>query len=382
MKYGFFILAFALMFALFSYVHIRGIQLFPHGTARVFFSASYIFLLILMFLGLFLDHQLSQSLSSVLTSIGYTYFLVVIYMAMSFLLTDLVRLVHHFTPFTADNMLLIRQWSAAGSIVLITIVLIIGGWKFNHPVVVEQDIVLEKNLPRDELTIVAASDLHLGNGIGKKHLDKYVRMINEQKPDLILLLGDLTDRSLGPVLQQHLQEELLRLKAPLGIYAIRGNHEYYSGKPDAISLFLQESGIRLLRDSACLVDDSFYLIGRDDRTNPERKNLQEIVAGLEQNRPKILLDHQPYQLEEAEKNGIDLQLSGHTHDGQFFPFSLVVRSMFEKAHGYHRRGNTHYYISSGLGIWGPLYRIGTQSELVVIHLKSVDAQTNASEQME
>jgi len=124
-----------------------------------------------------------------------------------------------------------------------------------------------------------------------------------------------------------------------------------------------------LRDSVCLVDSSFYLIGRDDRTNTKRKSLKELVTGLNVNLPRILMDHQPYHLDEAEKNNIDFQISGHTHNGQFFPGNLFVKKIYELGYGYLKKGNSHFYVSSGLGIWGPQYRIGTESELVVIHLK-------------
>ena len=209
----------------------------------------------------------------------------------------------------------------------------------------------------------------LGNSIDIQMLRKYVKLINAQHPDIVLLLGDITDRSASPLSEQNMKTELQSIHAPLGTYAIRGNHEYYSGKPKAIAGYLKASGITVLIDSACLVDNSFYIIGRDDRTNSKRKPLSEMVQGLDKDIPKILLDHQPFKLKDAEQNGIDLQLSGHTHDGQFFPGNLYVKKMFELGHGYLKKGKTHYYISSGLGIWGPHYRIGTQSELVEIRLK-------------
>jgi predicted MPP superfamily phosphohydrolase len=97
--------------------------------------------------------------------------------------------------------------------------------------------------------------------------------------------------------------------------------------------------------------------------------LQDLVAKTNPTLPLILLDHEPYHLEEAEQNGIDLQFSGHTHDGQLWPGSLLVKSIYELACGYVKKGNTHYYVSSGLGLWGPLFRIGTDSELVVFKIR-------------
>ena len=114
--------------------------------------------------------------------------------------------------------------------------------------------------------------------------------------------------------------------------------------------------------------DQLYIIGRDDESNPQRKSLSQLTAGLDRSKPILLLDHQPHHLEQAQQAGIDFQLSGHTHRGQVFPINLIVDRMYERSHGYHRRGHTQYYVSSGIGIWGGKYRIGTQSEYVVIQL--------------
>jgi predicted MPP superfamily phosphohydrolase len=216
---------------------------------------------------------------------------------------------------------------------------------------------------------VAECDIHLGISIDKKRLQGYVKMINDQHPDIVLLAGDVSDRSMIPVIKQNMLEEFRSIKSKLGVYAINGNHEHYAETPTATADYLKEAGIIVLRDSACLVDSSFYVVGRDDRSYANRKSLNEIVKGLDPKYPRILMDHQPYHLEEAEKNNIDLQLSGHTHNGQFFPGNLFVRKMYELGYGYLKKGKTQYYVSSGLGLWGPQYRIGTQSELVVIHLK-------------
>jgi hypothetical protein len=167
-----------------------------------------------------------------------------------------------------------------------------------------------------------------------------------------------------------MEEELKQIKATLGVYAINGNHEYYSERPNSTSEFLQNKcGITVLRDSVALINNSLYVVGRDDRTNSKRNSLAEVMAGLDHTKPIILLDHQPFHLEEAEQNGVDIQISGHTHDGQIFPGNLIVKKMYEIGSGYKKKGNTHYYVSSGLGLWGPQYRIGTQSEIGVITLK-------------
>ena len=188
-------------------------------------------------------------------------------------------------------------------------------------------------------------------------------MIYAEHPDLVLIAGDIVDFSFRPVIEDDMASEFRRIEAP--VYACLGNHEYYAGEPDA-EQFYREAGINLLIDSSVAVD-GVRVIGRDDRTNPKRKSLSQLVG--DDSLYTIVLDHQPYHLEEAERQGVDFQLSGHTHRGQVWPLSWVTDALYECSWGSHQRGATHYYVSSGLGIWGAKYRIGTQSEYVVAQIR-------------
>lgn len=171
--------------------------------------------------------------------------------------------------------------------------------------------------------------------------------------------------SIRPLLEENMAEEFRRIQVP--VYACLGNHEYYSGEPEA-QRFYREARINLLQDASAAFSD-LTIIGRDDRTNRRRKLLKDIVARADLNKYTILLDHQPFHLEQAERAGIDFQFSGHTHHGQVWPVSWITDYIYECAFGHHQRGNTHYYVSSGLGIWGGKYRIGTRSEYLVVTVK-------------
>ena len=162
-------------------------------------------------------------------------------------------------------------------------------------------------------------------------------------------------------------EELAELKAPLGIYMVPGNHEYISGIRKSMQ-FINETPIRLLRDEIVTLPGGIQIIGRDDRSNTSRLSLQELAKNMDPAKPVILLDHQPYDLSDTEKAGIDLQFSGHTHRGQVWPISLITDHLFDQSYGYRRWGNSHIYVSSGLSLWGPPFRIGTDSELVVFNI--------------
>jgi predicted MPP superfamily phosphohydrolase len=177
--------------------------------------------------------------------------------------------------------------------------------------------------------------------------------------------------NLNPVIRGRINENLLEIEAPFGVYAVPGNHEYIGGDATKTAEFYKSSNIKYLKDEISEIDNLLILIGRDDRSNRRRLSLETLCGQVknEKNLPLILLDHQPFQLDEAVKNNITLMLSGHTHDGQVFPISLIVSSMYEIASGYKKKENTHFYVSSGLGIWGPPFRIGTQSEIAVITMK-------------
>lgn len=244
-----------------------------------------------------------------------------------------------------------------------------GYYHYQHPNTEVINIVINKSINNNQqaMKVVSISDIHLGYGTNKAQLKKYVNMINAQQPDLILIGGDLIDNSVTPLYAENMQEELSQLKAPLGIYMVPGNHEYISGIKKSVD-FIQSTPIQLLRDTVITLPNGLQLAGRDDRHNPSRLSLQALVQNIDPTKPVILLDHQPYDLQEIEKAGIDLQFSGHTHRGQIWPMSLVTDRLFEQSYGYKQWGNSHIYVSSGLSLWGPPFRIGTNSEMVVFNI--------------
>ena len=168
------------------------------------------------------------------------------------------------------------------------------------------------------------------------------------------------------LLRADMAKEFRRLQAP--VFACLGNHDYYAGEPNS-EKFYRDAGIKLLRDATIDLGNGITLIGRDDRTNKRRKPLKDLMSGVDRNNYLILLDHQPYHLEDAERNGVDFQFSGHTHDGQVWPVNWIEKAIYEDSYGPLMKGHTFYYVSSGLGIWGGKFRIGTQSEYCVVTIE-------------
>ena len=317
--------------------------------------------------------SLPLAVSQVMYEIGTSSIMVLLYLVMTFLVLDLGRLFH-----IIPKSLLYHNWQMAlGIFVFLFAVFLYGNLHYKNKVRVPLELKSSKSLPK-AYRVVMLSDMHVGYHNTRKELARWVDMINAENPDFILVAGDIIDGSMRPLLEERMVEEFHRLKAP--VYACLGNHEYYAGNPEA-QQFYKDAGIHLLIDSVAQIDSCITIIGRDDRTNMRRKPLKELIGtgtmSSERNSRvpvplssyTIVLDHQPYNLDRAEAAGVDFQLSGHTHRGQVWPISWITDRVYECSWGSHQRGKTQFYVSSGIGIWGGKFRIGTQSEYIVATIR-------------
>ena len=344
------------------YIFVRALQTLSGLSLgwKVVFSLGYWLAALALVLSIFvLRHiEMPEVLSQGLFNIGSVWLVFTLYMVLALLITDISRL---FVP-------TLKTYGFVVSFGFTVCLLTYGYFNYKHPDINHLDITLDKPLQGQPMKIVAISDVHLGNGTRKPQLQKFVEMINAQEPDLIIIGGDLIDNSLTPLYQQKMVEELNQLKAPMGIYLAPGNHEYISGM-EACEQFLKGTPIRLLRDSIVTLPNGLQLIGRDDRSNRRRLPIAELMKQADSTKPTLLIDHQPYEVAKKDSLGIDIQFSGHTHRGQVWPLSLLVDNMYEQSHGYRRWSNSHVYVSSGLSLWGPPFRIGTKSDMLVMRVK-------------
>lgn len=327
--------------------------------AKVVVVMLMVFAFLLLFVGFSRHVHLSMPLATAVYEIGTSWLIILLYLFMAFLLLDIGRWVH-LVPAT----FLKNSWSGTLAVTAFMFFIFLYG-NIHYHQKVRQPLMLTtgKTLSR-KMKVVMLSDLHLGYHNRRSEFAKWVDKINEEKADLILVAGDIIDKNIQPLEEQEMHQEFLRLNAP--VVACLGNHEYYGGESNAL-LFYKKADITLLRDSVITVGN-LCIIGRDDRSNPKRKALSELMKGVDRTKYLVVLDHQPIQLEEAEKNGIDFQLSGHTHHGQVWPISWITESIYECAFGEWQRGSTRYYVTSGIGIWGGKFRIGTRSEYVVAEI--------------
>jgi predicted MPP superfamily phosphohydrolase len=194
-------------------------------------------------------------------------------------------------------------------------------------------------------------------------------MINSENPDMVVIVGDLIDNSILPVKKADMCREFERVEARYGIYMSAGNHEYISGI-DACRNYLKTTRIQLLSDSVARPANGVAIVCRDDRQNLRRAKLDSLLTESDKGSFMVVLDHQPNAIAESQKSSVDLHLSGHTHRGQIFPLNLVTDYLFEQSHGYRKWGDTHAYVMTGLSLWGPPFRIGTHSEMLVVDIVS------------
>jgi predicted MPP superfamily phosphohydrolase len=278
----------------------------------------------------------------------------------------------HLLP--VESMPGIRLWLFRG-ITVITLFLIVAGFvNAVTPITQRYDLQIDKSFTggKQAMKIVAVSDVHLGSIIRKRSMRHLSDMIRKEKPDVLLFLGDLIDGSIGPVLRGDLLSYLSLPEIEYGKYAITGNHEYMSDPGRSIP-YIEDKGIRVLKDEVVTLDNGVQLVGRIDRAAMQgfgngRASLESLLAMADPSKPGMVLDHQTADLARRSGTVADLQLSGHTHDGQIWPLTIVTNKIWELDHGWRKFGNTHVIVSSGFGIWGPRMRIGTRPEIVAINL--------------
>jgi predicted MPP superfamily phosphohydrolase len=360
------------------YIYIKGynsIQAFHNF--RVWYLFVFIILASTFVLGKILEARHSSVLSDILNIIGGFWMAFILYSFLFLFLSDIILLALRIPGIvTGGNIMAFRKWAYITTI-LLSFILISGGF-VNALIPHVKSYNLTINKPAgglDSIRIAAVSDIHLGSTIRKRSMKKLSEILVKQEPDLVLLLGDIVDGEIGPVLRDDLLGYFTCPKCKDGLYAITGNHEFIGGAKRTIP-YIESKGIRILKDEVIEIEGGIQLIGRLDRDSKrfygkERKNLSELVTEADLSKPVILLDHQPFDLSEAEKHGIDIQLSGHTHNGQMWPLNYITARMYELSYGYLKKGNTHFIVSSGYGLWGPRVRSGSRSEVLIINIRFV-----------
>lgn len=348
---------------------------------RLLYSIVFFFLAAVFIAAKFLESRHSSVLTDFLNIMGGFWLAFMLYGFMFFLLSDIILLILRITHLVSgDSILLYRKWAFIITVSLSAIFIIGGFINAVIPVIKEYNITINKPAGNiKKLRIAAVSDIHLGSIIRKRSIKKLSVMLQKAEPDLVLLLGDIIDGEIGPVLRGDLLQYFTWPGSNDGLYAITGNHEYIGGGNKTIP-YIESKGIRVLKDEMAILDGGIQLIGRIDRDSfrfygKERLPLNQLMKQADTTKPVILLDHQPFHLDESAKEGVDLQLSGHTHNGQMWPLNYITAKIYELSYGYLKKGNSHFIVSSGYGLWGPRVRSGSRSEVLLINITFNGSET-------
>jgi uncharacterized protein len=322
----------------------------------------------------FVRQVFRHPVTNVLSVVGGYWLAILLYLLPILLAVDAARVLNRWLGVVPQTRTTV---SVVGTtiVLLVGIALLYGSWRARNPVVVRYNVAIPKSGGKHEaLHVVLVSDTHLGAINQMPRLRHMVEMVNGLEPDLVLIAGDLIDEDIDPFVEQNMAAELRKLQPRLGTYAVLGNHDHPAGPVAELRRQFEQAGVRLLVDEWVSVDDSFYVIGRDDlsgrfHTGRARQPLDKLLEQVDPSLPLILMDHQPHRLEEAQAAGIDLQVSGHTHRGQMFPNNYLTGRIFELDWGYLRKGATQVIVSLGFGTWGPPVRIGNRPEVVSIRVR-------------
>ena len=339
----------------------------------------YIVLCASFFLGFTLQRN-HLALSYPFTITGNWLLAAALYLFLIFSVIDFARIVNALT-FKADWLTFryrpgdtkAELFAIVGGIVC-ALILIIGYFNAKNPTRREITYKTEKLIER-QFKFILLSDIHLGVVNSDRYFSRLANRINAEDADFVVIAGDFFDGDPQPVLQSRADSILRTIKTRYGVFAVNGNHEWI-GNAFVADEFLEKNGVTVLRDSLAQLPLGVTLVGREDHSSRfhykgvgGRQQLSDIIENINRNDYSIVIDHQPYNLEEAEQNSIDLQLSGHTHHGQLWPLNFLTSHIYECSFGQHRRGNTQYYVSAGYGTWGPPIRTTARPEMVVINVE-------------
>jgi uncharacterized protein len=298
-----------------------------------------------------------------LSWLGATWISLFYFLILLLPVANIAVFLRRFTKITKEIFI---KWTGYSLLVMIVCSFSFGVFNAYSPAVKSYQIHIGKQVSgKQSLNVIMASDMHFGDLSGSGQAKKLVKYINSQKPDLVLFPGDIIDDDITPFLEDGIPDILKQIEAP--IYASLGNHD--RDDVNLVNIF-NNSGMKVLDDDVVVLPEGITLVGRKDRGYQDvvRAELSTLMKEVDLKKPVFLLEHQPYDLDIAEKNGVDLILSGHTHRGQVAPGNLITNMIFENDWGYLKKGELQSIVSSGYGVWGLPLRIGTRSEIVQINI--------------
>ena len=364
---------------------------FNNKKIRACIIVIYTFFASAMLIGFLLP---ANALGRLMKLIGNYWLGVLLYVVLTVLIADAIRLVVKKTKKIPEEYIRSKRTFVIAGTVCIVIISTLSIWGAINARIIhttKYNVTINKEVKKiKDLKIALVADLHLGYNIGTPHIKNMVKKINKQNPDLVVIAGDIFDNEYEALDNpKEITKALKSIKSKYGVYATYGNHDIkekvlagftFNKKGEKkesdirMDQLLENANINLLRDEEVMIEDSIYLYGRPDYRRPgrgitTRKTAEEITENMDKDKPIIVIDHEPSELQELADAGVDMDLCGHTHDGQVFPGNITSALMWENSYGYLKKDNMHNIVTSGVGLFGPNMRVGTIAEVVIINVK-------------
>jgi predicted MPP superfamily phosphohydrolase len=352
------------------YVFFRIRYLFISSRYRHWYTLVYLLIASVYPLTIPFSHRDLNTIVQVLTSISEYILALYFYLFLFVLLYDIFLLVNLLFGILSSEIrksFLFRFYVLSTMVVLSIAVVITGAINLNTIRVSTYRIeVSRKKSNIKHLRVGFIADFHIQQSTRLRYVKQFVRKINALQPELMLYGGDIIEGDNENETTVAIESEIKNIHTKYGSYGVVGNHEFYGGQEQG--RFFRKAGITLLCDTIVRVNNSFYLAGRYDQHFGQRKSLSQILDSVSPDLPIILLDHRPNDLKDTNLSSIDIQFSGHTHNGQMFPLNFITKSIYELSWGYKKIRNTHVFVTSGLRLWGPPVKTTGKSEIMLVDI--------------
>jgi predicted MPP superfamily phosphohydrolase len=352
------------------YVFLRIWQLFINKGYKLYFSLIYLLLVSIYPVSNFISEGDTGFIARILTITGNYILPFYLYLFLFILVFDIFLLINiPLKILSAGRRKSTGFKTAALSlIVLFSLGVVVAGIiNFNTIRTSEYRIEIPgKSSKARHLKIAFIADFHLEEGTNIHFVERFGKKIADINPDLLVFGGDNVEGDREDENMRAFEKILSSIKTRYGVYTVLGNHEHYAGQDKGS--FFDKAGIKVLSDTIVVIDSSFNLAGRNDSHFRERKSIDELLKLVNDSLPVILIDHRPTEIEQVSRTAADVQLSGHTHNGQLFPINLITKKVYELSWGYRKIGNTHFFVTSGIRLWGFPVRTAGKSEIMVIDI--------------
>jgi uncharacterized protein len=352
------------------YVFQRIWQLFINRGHKVQYTLVYILIASIYPVSNLLSEEHSGILTSVLTNTANYLLPFYLYLFLFMLVSDILLLVNRlFKIIPAEKLRRTRSKTIFLSLIVFLSLLVVFAGVINFNTIRTSEYRIEipgKSSKVNHLKIAFAADFHLEEGTNIHFVERFVKKIAFIKPDLMVFGGDNVEGDREDENMIRFEKLLREIKTRYGVFSVLGNHEHYAGMDKGS--FFDKAGITVLSDTIVVIDSSFNLAGRNDSHISGRKTIDDLFKSVTDSLPVILIDHRPTEIDQVSKTIADVQLSGHSHDGQMFPINLITRRVYMLSWGYRKIVNTHFFVTSGIRLWGPPVRTTGKSEIMVIDI--------------